>query len=129
VPCGSTTGPAFGDHLHRQPSHQAIVDVPALREALATGTASTAVREHPGVGCDFAVLAVDTDGALTLLGEDSRQADDAVHVAVSREFLLDALDAVGHSQLVLELDGPIKPLALRIPGDPRSFSLLMPIRL
>jgi DNA polymerase III sliding clamp (beta) subunit (PCNA family) len=87
------------------------------------------VREHRGVSCDVAILTVDTDGALAVVGEDSWRADDSGHVAVNREFLLDALDAAGHSQLVLELDGPIKPLAVRIPGNQRSFSVLMPVRL
>jgi hypothetical protein len=44
---------------------------------------------------------------------------------VNREFLLEALDAGGAGQLVLELDGPIKPLAVRGAG---SFSILMPVR-
>ena len=33
------------------------------------------------------------------------------------EYLLDALDAAGRGQLVLELDGPIAPLAVRRPDD------------
>lgn len=47
---------------------------------------------------------------------------------MNREFLLEALDAGGRGQLVLDLDGPIRPLLLRQPDDERSFSLLMPIR-
>lgn len=86
------------------------------------------VREHHGVSCDVAVLTIDPTGALALVGEDSWQADESAHVAVNREFLLDALDAAGQSQLMLELDGPIKPLAVRIPGNQHSYSLLMPIR-
>jgi DNA polymerase III sliding clamp (beta) subunit (PCNA family) len=117
------------DHLRGQASNQVTVDVPALRQALAPGTAPTVVREHRGVSCDVAVLAVDADGVLAIVGEDAWQADEYGHVAVNREFLLDALDAAGHSQLVLELDGPIKPLAVRIPGNQHSFSILMPIRL
>jgi DNA polymerase-3 subunit beta len=47
---------------------------------------------------------------------------------VNREFLLEAIDAGGPGQLVLELDGPLKPLAVRLPGDDTRFSLLMPVR-
>jgi DNA polymerase III sliding clamp (beta) subunit (PCNA family) len=87
------------------------------------------VREHHGVAYDVAVLAVDADGTLDIVGEDSWQADAAGHVAVNREFLLDALAAAGHSQLVLEFDGPITPLAVRVPDRGSSFSILMPVRL
>ena len=52
----------------------------------------------------------------------------AEHLAVNREFLLDALDAGAAGQLVLELDGPIRPLAVRVPGDGSRFSILMPVR-
>lgn len=52
-----------------------------------------------------------------------------VEVGVNREFLLEALEAGDGGQLVLELDGPITPLALRDPARPGDVSLLMPIRL
>ena len=51
-----------------------------------------------------------------------------VEIGVNREFLLQALDGAS-GQLVLELDGPISPLALRDPARPDDVSLLMPIRL
>jgi DNA polymerase III sliding clamp (beta) subunit (PCNA family) len=56
-------------------------------------------------------------------------ADGARHIAVNRGYLLEAIDAAGGGQLVLELDGPISPLAIRAPGDPDTFSVLMPVRL
>jgi hypothetical protein len=51
-------------------------------------------------------------------------------VGVNPEFLLQAIAAAGHPQLVLELDGPIAPLVLR-PAGPESvsFSMLMPVRI
>ncbi len=52
-----------------------------------------------------------------------------VELGVNREFLLQALDAEGAGQLVLDLDGPLAPLALRDPSRPGDVSLLMPIRL
>ena len=36
--------------------------------------------------------------------------------------------ACGDGQLTLELDGPIRPLAIRRPADDRASSLLMPVR-
>jgi DNA-binding transcriptional MerR regulator len=116
------------DRLPRQVAHRVTVDVPALRDALAPGTAPTVVREHNGVAYDVAVLAVDADGRLDIVGEDTWQAGDSGHTAVNREFLLQALEAAGHSQLVLELDGPITPLAVRIPGCESSLSIMMPVR-
>src|SRR3712207_9166896 len=52
-----------------------------------------------------------------------------VEMGVNREFLLEALDAEGAGQLVLDLDGPLAPLAIRDPRRPDDVSLLMPIRL
>jgi DNA-binding transcriptional MerR regulator len=51
-----------------------------------------------------------------------------LQVAVNREFLLDALTAADSGQLVLELGGPIAPLAIRSPDREGTMSLLMPIR-
>jgi DNA polymerase-3 subunit beta len=73
------------------------------------------------------VLTIDGAGELTIVGEEAAAESD--HVAVNREFLLDALDAGGPGQLVLELNGPIMPLAFRSSGDDRAFSILMPVRL
>jgi chloramphenicol 3-O-phosphotransferase len=69
----------------------------------------------------YLVIGIDT-------GPDAWASDASRYVAVNREFLLQAVDAPGSAQLVLELDGPIKPLALRDPNDEYSFSMLMPIR-
>jgi DNA polymerase III sliding clamp (beta) subunit (PCNA family) len=74
------------------------------------------------------VLGVDPAGGVRLASEDEWAADAPAHVAVNREFLLQALDAGGAGQLVLELDGPIRPLAIRVPGDDSRFSVLMPVR-
>jgi len=58
-------------------------------------------------------------------------------VAVNRAFPLEALGVGGSDQLVLELGGPITPLAIRLPQrnpqqaphEATAFSLLMPVRL
>jgi DNA-binding transcriptional MerR regulator len=105
------------------------VDVVALRGALTRDGAPVLVREHDGVRAEVAVLGLDDRGGLRLVGPDEATTADAVRVGVNREYLLDALDAGDRGQLVLELDGPITPLAVRRPDDADAFSILMPVRL
>jgi DNA polymerase III sliding clamp (beta) subunit (PCNA family) len=102
------------------------VDVEALRAAL--DTAPPVRREHDGVLHDLAVFSVDPAGAVRLASEESWAADESGFVAVNRGFLLEALDAGDRGQLVLELDGPVRPLAVRVPDDADRFSILMPVR-
>ncbi|MDR3036483.1 MAG: MerR family transcriptional regulator [Kitasatospora sp.] len=70
------------------------------------------------------------DGSTTLtataadaLPDASAPADLLIHV--NRDFLLQAAGTA--EQLVLELGGPIAPLAIRFPSRADTFSLLMPI--
>jgi DNA polymerase III sliding clamp (beta) subunit (PCNA family) len=107
-------------------AHRVTVDVAAFRHALAIGATRRVVRGQDGVPCDISVLTLDGEGRLAV---DSSGADEQMQVAVNREFLLEALTAAGHGQLVLELDGPIRPLAVRLADDDRTFSILMPTRL
>ncbi|MFF0374947.1 DNA polymerase III subunit beta family protein [Actinoplanes missouriensis] len=102
------------------------VDTAALRERLAA--APVVPREHDGQPYPVSVLGLDPAGSLRLGTEGEWEADRDAHVAVNREFLLQALDAGGPGQLVLELDGPLRPLAVRVAGDDTRFSLLMPVR-
>ncbi|MET0416835.1 MAG: MerR family transcriptional regulator [Actinoplanes sp.] len=101
------------------------VDTAALRSRVTAAPGTT--REHEGWTYEVAVLAV-ADAGVRLVPEDEWAEDADGQVAVNREFLLQALDAGGAGQLVLELDGPIKPLAVRVPGDDSRFSILMPVR-
>ena len=94
------------------------VDGAALRAALSAGPATRRTRDD-GVDYDSVVLVLAADGTLTIDG-------DGLRIGVNRDFLLDALG--DHAQLTLELDGPITPLAIRIP-DRADWSLLMPVRL
>jgi len=105
------------------------VDVAGLRERLTAAEVRTVVREQDGTACEVSVLTVDARNTLTVSDADTPAETDVLRVGVNREFLLDALAAAGPGQLVLELDGPIRPLAVRRPGDDRAFSILMPIRL
>jgi DNA polymerase-3 subunit beta len=105
---------------------QVTVDTAVLRAAVAAAPAT--MREHEGTPYEISVLGLDPAGSVRLVAEGEWAADAASHVAVRREFLLEALDAGAAGQLVLELDGPIKPLAFRVPGDDSRFSILMPVR-
>ena len=113
----------FPDWRRLEPApagHRIAVDGPAFRAALAAGPATRRSRDD-GADYDTVVLTLAGDGALTVGGED-----DVLRVGVNRDFLLDAL--ADHTQLTLELDEPITPLAIRVPDRP-DWSLLMPVRL
>ncbi len=106
---------------------RALVDVPAFRKALETGPVrASEVREQDGASCDLSLLAMATDGEVTIC-EDGE--DDQYAAAVNREFLLHALDAGARDQLILEFGAPTAPLAIRRTDTEETFSVLMPVRL
>jgi DNA polymerase III sliding clamp (beta) subunit (PCNA family) len=116
--------------LSRLPAGQRVrVDVAALRQALAEGPVQSNRREQDGAEFEISVLAVAADGTVTVAGSRHEIAAGATRVGVNRAFLLDALGRGGRDQLVLELGGPITPLAIRLPEQESTFSLLMPVRL
>ncbi|SNY06431.1 MerR family transcriptional regulator [Paractinoplanes atraurantiacus] len=121
----------FPDHRRllgglTDPARRVTIDTAALRSAVAAAPAAT--REHEGRPYEVTVLGLGPDGSVHPLPESEWASDADDHVAVNREFLLQALDAGNAGQLILELDGPIKPLAVRVPGDNSRFSILMPVR-
>jgi DNA polymerase III sliding clamp (beta) subunit (PCNA family) len=109
-----------------RPANRVTVDAGSLRELVAA--APVARREHEGSSYEVAILGFDQAGSVRVAAESEWVEAAERHVAVNREFFLQALDAGGPGQLVLELDGPIHPLALRVPGDDSRFSVLMPVR-
>ncbi|MFV2111180.1 MerR family transcriptional regulator [Micromonospora sp. LOL_025] len=112
------------------PAHRLTVDADALRAALTSADAPVVIRRHDGVPLAVTVLGPDGRGGVRLLGADELTEEvDAFRVGVNGGYLLEALDAAGRGQLLLELDGPITPLAVRRPDDVDAFSVLMPIRL
>ncbi|MEV6487227.1 MerR family transcriptional regulator [Actinoplanes sp. NPDC051633] len=128
---GATHRPIPGDYpdfrrlVRTATGPRVQVDVAALRSAVES--APDVWREHDGRKYPTTILTVDSAGELRLAAEDEWAGDAEAHVAVHRDFLLQALDAGGAGQLVLELDGPIHPLAIRTAQRDR-FSLLMPVR-
>jgi DNA-binding transcriptional MerR regulator len=125
--------PDYRRLLHGQvagaPAYRIAVDVAALRGALTAADVPVLLREYAGVPVEVTVLGLDDRGGLRVVRPDEAAGPDAVRVGVNREYLLDALDAGDRGQLVLELDGPIAPLAVRRPDDADAFSILMPVRL
>jgi len=129
--------------LTRLPAGRRVpVDVPALRQALLEGASLTRQREQDGGSYELSVLSVAEDGTVAVAAGAGAP---GMVVAVNRAFLLDALGVGGSDQLVLELGGPITPLAIRLPQqnpeqnpqqnpqqaplEAAAFSLLMPVRL
>ena len=107
--------------------HRALVDVPAFRAAVETGSVRVSeVREQDGVSCDLSVLKVAGDGTVCVCedGDDGQGS-----IAVNREFLLHALAAGARDQLILEFGAPTAPLAIRRTDGEGTFSMLMPVRL
>ena len=118
----------FPDHrrlLRTEPAHRVPVDAAALRAELATAPVRTVRREPDGTDQAVAVLTLSADGGVDVTGSSSG----LLKIGLDREFLLEALDAAGPGQLVLELDGPLTPLAVRDARRPEHVSLLMPVRL
>jgi DNA polymerase III sliding clamp (beta) subunit (PCNA family) len=97
------------------------VDAAELRAMLADGPVHT-VPDTPG---EVAGLGLDPAGALRVVDPGAP----GFVAAVNRGFLLDALEAAPAGQLVLDLDGPLHPLAVRHPTDQGTYSVLMPVRL
>lgn len=141
TPTRQVTGDAlnheFPDHrraLDFSSTRQASIDVAGLRRSVLAATTRTMTRESDGARYETAVLTVQPSGSLTVAetAADQLAAGDTatgLRIGVNREFLLQALDAGGASELVIDLDGPIAPLAIRNPQRPDWFSVLMPVRL
>ena len=104
--------PDYRPLVRESGSVQVDLDVARFREELAAAPTRTVPIGPDG--------AEETATVLTL-GD--------VEMGVNREFLLQALDAEGAGQLVLDLDGPVAPLVLRSPVRPGDVSMLMPIAL
>lgn len=102
------------------------VDAARMREDLTRADTRTMRREQDGADFEVALLTCGPDGVISVAPDASATAEG---VAVNREFILQALDAGAAAELVLELDGPIGPLAIRNPDRPGNFSILMPTRL
>ncbi|MFD7641048.1 MerR family transcriptional regulator [Kitasatospora sp. NPDC059795] len=113
--------PDYRRLVRLEPTHRLTLSADQLRSMLAATGESTVTRSQDGV--DFPVTAVTATAADALPGSTA-PAELLVHV--NRDFLLEAVG--GADQLILELTGPIAPLAIRFPSREDTFSLLMPTR-
>ncbi|MEU3572598.1 MerR family transcriptional regulator [Kitasatospora sp. NPDC036755] len=126
---GTVPDADFPDHravTRLAPEHRITLAAAELRAAVETGATRTLPSGPHGAECEVTVLTLTGDGRLAVAEESDPE---GYRLAVNRDFLLDALDAGRPGQLLLELGGPIAPLAVRTPGLPGTFSVLMPIRL
>ncbi|MEU1194731.1 MerR family transcriptional regulator [Streptomyces sp. NPDC005813] len=114
--------PDYRRLLPRAAGRRAVVEVAAFRKALETGP----VRSEEAGAPDLSVLRVEDGGTVTLCADGDADPD---RVAVNCEFLLDALAAGARDRLILEVDTPAAPIAVRRPDDEGTFSILMPVRL
>ncbi|HEY3014869.1 MAG TPA: MerR family transcriptional regulator [Nocardioides sp.] len=121
--------PDYRRLLHERGAHRVTIDVSAFQHAVTAGPARRVVREQDGAACEVIVLTLDAEGRLAVASPDSAESHGQLRVGVDREFLLEALAASARDQLILELDGPITPLAVRALDDERTWSILMPTRL
>ncbi|MBO1413945.1 MerR family transcriptional regulator [Streptomyces sp. FH025] len=108
------------------PRHRITLTAAELRAAVETGATRTLPSGPQGADCQVTVLTLTADGRLVVADD---LAPEDFRVAVNRDYLLDALGAGRSGQLLLELGGPIAPLAIRTPDRAGTFSVLMPIRL
>jgi DNA polymerase III sliding clamp (beta) subunit (PCNA family) len=116
--------PDYRRLLRDDAAHRVQVDAAALRAELAAAPTRTVPGADGGSDQEVTVLTLGTDGGIS-----ATSAAGMLEIGVNREFLLEALDAGGSGQLVLELDGPIAPLAIRAPERTGDVSMLMPVRL
>jgi DNA polymerase III sliding clamp (beta) subunit (PCNA family) len=105
-------------------AHRVEVDVAALRSELAAARPRIVPTEDGGTQA-ASVLTLTSTGSVTFAPEDAG----VFELGLNPEFLLQALHAAEPGPLVLELDGPLTPLALRGSGSTDDVALLMPIRL
>ena len=117
--------PDYRRLIRTDAAHRIDVDAARLRAEVISGPTRTVQQEDGGTEHEVSVLTLTPDGGLSVLPG----ADGVLEMGLNREFLLQALDAGGDGQLVLELDGPIAPLAIRVPDRAGDVSMLMPVRL
>ena len=115
--------PDYRRLLRTSAAHRVDVDVDRFRAEL-TAAPTRTVREEDSEH-EVSVLTIGPDGEPSFAPD----AAGVLQLGLNREFLLEALDAGVGGQLVLELDGPIAPLAIRDPERAGDVSMLMPIRL
>ena len=122
----ATPFPDWRSRLRRGTVRAVTVDAARLRRDLLRARPDPDASRSGVDGHEVVVLTLGADGRPAFGG--TAEPAGPWRTGVDREFLLQALDAGGPGQLVLELDGPLDPIAVR-PVASDSFSVLMPVRL
>lgn len=120
-----TIDAAFPDYqqlLRTAPTESVRVLAANLVELVTAGPTRTLVQNPNNAPHEISAVIMGTDTIEVT-------ADHPDAIGFNREFLLQALDATGADELVLALDGPIRPLAIWAAERPEDVSLLMPTRL
>ena len=121
--------PDYRPMLRTEPAHRVGLAAQDLRAGLEAAPARTQRRGQDGADYPVSVLSVAEDGSFAVVAAGEEGPAGGLLVQVNRDFLLEAVEAGASGtsgQLVLELGGPISPLAIRFPGREGTFSLLMP---
>ncbi|KJY36359.1 MerR family transcriptional regulator [Streptomyces sp. NRRL S-495] len=123
--------PDYRPLVRLEPVRRIGLPAAELRAALVSAATSSLPSGPHGADCEVALLTVDGEGRFAVAAPDADAdgAAGALRVAVNRDFLLEALPVDTPGQLLLELGGPIAPLAVRTADRPGTFSVLMPVRL
>ena len=109
--------PAYQRVLREDSAYTASVDAGEFRSAVE----AAATRTVDGV----AVVPMAVNGAGKIALQDDPDA--VVQLVVNREFLLQAAQSISAPHLVLDLDGPLAPLALRNETG-STLTMVMPVR-
>jgi len=115
--------PDYQRLLQTAPTQLIAVSAADLVEEIRTGPTRTMTREPNNAPHEMSLILVGQDTFDVVAGEHP----DAV--GFNREFLLQAVQANGGTDLVLAYQGPIGPLAIGDPTHPENISLLMPVNL
>ncbi|MFI9269545.1 MerR family transcriptional regulator [Kitasatospora sp. NPDC052896] len=125
--------PDYRRLIRLDPAHRVPVAAAELRRAVLAGPTRHQQPTPDGAEVPLTVLVLNGDGSLRVAadpGTDHSTPTEAepLRLAVNQEYLLQALAAPAQEQLLLELGGPVSPLAIRPASGEGPFSLLMPVR-
>jgi hypothetical protein len=108
--------PDYRRVLRTSAAHRVDIHAATIRAELASAPLRTLHRKDDDSDRAVSVFTLGPDGTLGF----APRSEALLEIGLDREFLLQALDAGGAGQLVLELDGPIAPLAIRNPTGPAT---------
>jgi len=115
--------PDYQQLLQTAPTQLIAVSAADLVQEIRSGPTRTMIREPNNAPHEMSLVLVSQNSFDVVAGEHP----DAV--GFNQEFLLEAVQANGGTDLVLAYQGPIGPLAIHDAAHPENISLLMPVNL